>query len=184
VQLVLGEFQGTYGSQPSQDFIFARYNKIYWRLKMKTTLTTFAILGLLLLSGCDTFAPSPTATAAPTETPAPILATSADDIIGMWQFGSGDNAIFHQFDEDGTYRTAQRVLTNLQGSPQQLGEFTLEAGLLTLVTSDESPACAGQSGTYEVQLLEGGRISFILLEDQCTTRSGYWMGAGLESVSP
>ena len=151
---------------------------------MNKLMTALMTLGLLLLSACATSTPPPTATPAPTETPTPVLATSVDDIIGIWQFGSGDTAIFHQFDKDGTYRTAQRVVTNLQDSPQQLGEFTLEGGSLILVASDESPACAGQSGTYEVQLLEGGRISFVLLEDQCATRSGYWMGAGLEPLSP
>jgi hypothetical protein len=150
---------------------------------MKTTITIFTLLGLLLLSGCSTPEPSPTATAPPTKTPAPILATSADDIIGIWQLGSGNFALFFQYAEDGTYRTAQRILTNLEDSPTQKGQFTLEGGLLTLVTSDESPLCAGQSGTYEVQLLEGGQIALILKEDQCTLRGGTTYPS-LERVTP
>ena len=151
---------------------------------MKKTITTFMALGLLLLSGCATPAPSPTATLAPTETSVPVLATSVDDIIGIWQWGNGNHAVFFQFDEDGTYRTAQRVVTNLQDSTQQLGQFTLEGGLLTLVTSEESPLCAGQSGTYEVHLLEQGRISFFQHEDQCTIRTEKGGMVGLEPLSP
>ena len=151
---------------------------------MKSAVAMIMVMGLMLLSGCGTATPDPTATPLPTETPAPILAMSADDIIGIWQLGIGDHATFFQFDEDGTYRGAQRVLTNLQDSQQQLGQFTLEAGLLTLVTSDESPLCAGQSGTYEVLLLEGGQISFTLKEDPCTIRTEYWMRGGWDPVSP
>ena len=153
------------------------------RLTMKKTITSFMALGVLILSGCATLAPSPTATPAPTETSVPVLAKSAADIIGIWQLGSGDLAVFFQFNEDGTYRTAQRVVTNLRDSPQQLGQFTLEGGLLTLATSDESPLCAGQTGTYEVRLLEQGRISFFLREDQCNLRAGSSYPS-LEPLSP
>lgn len=138
----------------------------------------------LLLSGCSAFTPSPTATPTPTETPVPVLATSAEDIIGVWQLGSGDFAIFFQFSEDGTYQTAQRVINNLQDNPQQLGKFSLEAGLLILVTSEESPYCAGQSGTYEVRLLDQDQISLFHREDPCTIRSEYWVGSGIQRVSP
>lgn len=150
---------------------------------MKKTITMYMSLGLLFLSGCATLAPSPTATLAPTETAVPTLATSADDIIGIWKLGSGNIALFFQFNEDGTYRMAQRVITNLQDGPSQLGQIMLEGGLLTLVTSDESPLCAGQTGTYEVRLMEPGRIGFFLNEDQCTLRA-HNSYSGLELVSP
>jgi hypothetical protein len=150
---------------------------------MKKTITTFMALVLLLLTGCATLAPSPTTTPAPTETSVPTLATSDDDLIGIWQFGSGNFALFFQFDEDGTYRVAQRVVTNLQDSPNQLGQFMVEGGLLTLVTSDESVLCAGQTGTYEVHLLEQGRIDMVLQEDPCSLRAAA-IYSGLEPFSP
>ena len=149
---------------------------------MKKSITTFMALGLLLMSGCATLAPSPTATAEPTETPMPVLATSINDVIGIWQLGSGNFALFFQFDEDGTYRVAQRIVTNLQDNPTQMGQFTLNEGLLTLVTSEESPLCAGQSGIYEVRLPEQGRIDFFLQEDPCTLRAETSY-SGLELVS-
>ena len=59
--------------------------------------------------------------------PAP-LATSADDVIGVWQEGepSGSYSNFLQFGEDGTYRVGSGSLTNLEDGPQELGRFTLE----------------------------------------------------------
>ena len=147
---------------------------------MKKTLTALMALGLLLLSGCATLAPSPTATHAPTDTPVPALATSADDVIGVWQRVGGydGSSLFHQFDEDRTWRAAQRLVTNLEDSPQLLGRFTLEGGLITVVASDESPLCAGQSGTYEVRRLEQGRLGFSLVEDECGSRALVW-GSGM-----
>jgi hypothetical protein len=160
---------------------------------MNKTVTVFMALGLLLLAGCTTVAPTPTptpaptptatpappptATPAPTETPVPPLATSVDDVIGSWQWGTGGTIIFFQFDEDGTFVQARQDVTNLQDSPQQLGQFMFEGGLLTLVTSDESPLCAGQNGTYEVRLLEQGQIGLFLREDECSLR-------GSSTISP
>ena len=160
---------------------------------MNKTITAFMALGLLLLAGCATLAPTPTATPAPsptatpappptatpapTETPVPPLATSVDDVIGSWQWGTGGTILFFQFDEDGTYRQASRDVTNLQDNPQQLGQFMFEEGLLTLVSSDESPLCAGQSGTYEVRVLEQGQIGLFVREDECSLR-------GSSNISP
>ena len=98
---------------------------------MKKTIMIFMGLSLLL-SGCSALAPSPTATPAPTETAVPIMASSADDIIGIWQLGSGDYAIFFQFDEDGTYQTAQRVpgvLSNELGKFRMVLFFSRHRGL-------------------------------------------------------
>ena len=100
--------------------------------------------------------------AAAAKTPAPALATRSDDVIGIWQWVAGFDGIplFFQFDEDGTWRHAKRIVTNLEDSPVLIGSFMLEGGLMTIATSDESPLCAGQSGTYEARLLEQGRLDF------------------------
>jgi len=143
-------------------------------------------LELLLLSGCATRAPSPTETPAPSETPVPALATSAEDVIGIWQEGDRFSSYsnFLQFGEDGTYRVGSGTLTNLEDGPQELGQFTLEGGLVTFVASDESPLCAGQSGTYEVRLLEQGRLGFSLREDACSYRAVAGILSFVEPLSP
>lgn len=139
---------------------------------MKKTILAFMALGLLLLAGCATPESPPTATPAPTETPVPPLATNADDVIGLWSFGSGPRAQFFQFDEEGTFVMARGVVTNLEDSPLYFGQFLFEGGLLTFVTSDDSAGCSGTSGTYEVRLLEQGRLALILVEDDCSLRAG------------
>jgi hypothetical protein len=141
-------------------------------------------LVLLLQTGCSSSLQSPSAASKPTETPAPPLAESIEDILGYWQIGSGDVAVFFQFDESGDFRSAQRLVSNLQESPQQTGQFSLEGGILTISTSDESPYCAAQEGTYEVHLLEQGQISFSMIEDQCLIRNDYWMRSTLSPISP
>ena len=148
---------------------------------MKIISAALMALGLLLLSGCATRAPSPT------ETPVPApLAASADDVIGVWQEGDPDGSYsnFLQFGEDGTYRVSSGSLTNLEDGPQELGRFTLEGGLVTFVASDESLFCAGQSGTYEVRLLEQGRLSFSLREDPCSLRAVAGILSFVEPLSP
>jgi hypothetical protein len=114
----------------------------------------------------------PTATPAPAETPEPPLATSVDDLIGRWSFGSGDPAQYFHFNEDGTYVMARGSVANLEDNQLQFGPFLFEDGLLTFETSDDSLGCTGQSGTYEVRLLEEGRIAFVLVEDECSLRAG------------
>ena len=149
---------------------------------MKIISTALVASGLLILSGCATRAPSPTKT----PMPAP-LATSADDVIGLWQEGDpsgGSYSNFLQFDEDGTYRVGSGSLASLEDGPQELGRFTLEGGLVTFVASDESPLCAGQSGTYEVRLLELGRLGFSLREDQCDLRAVAGILSFVEPLSP
>jgi len=114
----------------------------------------------------------PTATPAPAETPEPPLATSVDDLIGRWSFGSGAYAQYFQFNEDGTYVMARGSVANLEDNQLHFGPFLFEDGLLTFETSDDSLGCTGQSGTYEVRLLEEGRIAFVLVEDECSLRAG------------
>ena len=150
---------------------------------MNKKITTLLVFGLIFLSACSTLASSPTVTSSPTETPEPSLATSKDDVIGTWQLGSGPRSIFFQFKADGTYRMAQATADNLNDNPLHLGQFVLEGGLLTFTSSDDSPICAGQSGTYEVRLLEQGQIGLSLIEDECSIRSGPNLSP-LDPISP
>ena len=151
---------------------------------MKKTFTVIIALGALLLAGCSTIVLPPTTTPAPTETPVPVLAKSVDDIIGNWRIvGSDYRPVFVQFSEDGTYRMASAKVTNLKDAPGQQGQFMLEGGLLTFVTSSESAFCADQIGTWEVHLFEEGRIGLFLDEDECSLREGTNFSA-LEEPSP
>ena len=128
----------------------------------------------LFLSGCAILAPEPTATPAPTPTPAPVPITNVDQIIGIWQEtltqGGARVGTFLHFKEDGTYTVAGELVSNLEDSPQEQGQFKFDGGLITIVASDESALCAGQSGTYEVHLTREGRLDFSQREDPCGIR--------------
>ncbi len=151
---------------------------------MKKTFTVIVALGALLLAGCSTIESPPTTTPAPTETPVPVLAKSVDDINGNWQIvGSDYRPVFLQFSEDGTYAMASAKVTNLIDAPGQWGQFTFEEGMLTFVTTSDSHFCAGQMGTWKVQLLEEGLIGLFLVEDECSLREGTSFSA-LERPSP
>lgn len=138
---------------------------------MKGTIKYYLSLGIIVLAGCAAPEPTPTAIPEPTATTIPVLAQSADEIFGIWQSGSGNIKLYFQFNPDGTFRVAQRELSNLQEGPTMVGEYSVEAGLVTLDTNAESALCTGQVGIYEVYLLDGDRISLILKEDPCLIRA-------------
>ena len=94
---------------------------------------------------------------------------TVEDLTGIWEKMAASRYL--QFNEDGTFRGASSV-TNLENAPSPLGQFRLEGTLLTFITSDESPDCAGQSGSYQVQLTEEGELQFVLEEDPCPVRAG------------
>ena len=118
---------------------------------MKIISTALMALGLLLLSGC---APSFT----------------VDDLYGIWTEASGVT----QFNKNGTYVVAGSVdgLTSLP--PHEYGVFRFEGTTLTLITDKESGLCSGTTGSYEVEMVEEGKIEITLIEDPCEHRSRVW----------
>ncbi len=136
------------------------------RLKMKIISTALMALGLLLLSGCTPQTPSIT----------------DKDLIGTWKEQA--TPYYLQFNQDGTYSFAVAI-ANLGDNPDfEVGQFRLEGELLTFVSSDESPDCASESGTYEVQLTEKGLLKFTLREDPCEIRANFYRRSTWQPVSP
>jgi hypothetical protein len=80
------------------------------------------LLGAVALSACVVPTPAP-----PTPTPGPRLATSAEDIVGIWQ-GAGFG---YQFNQDGTYASGP-VIQLEKGEPGLEGEFRFEGTQLHL----------------------------------------------------
>ena len=99
---------------------------------------------------------------------------TVEDFTGRWVQSS--SAVWVQFNEDGTFRAALSV-ADLEQRPIDLGEFRLEGTLFTFASSDESRDCAGQSGTYQVELTEEGHLQFVLEEDPCGIRASPTSGA-------
>ena len=103
-----------------------------------------------------------------------------------WRWVQLSTGVYNQFNEDGTFRAALSV-ADLEQRPIDLGEFRLEGTLFTFASSDESRDCAGQSGTYQVELTEEGHLRFTLEEDPCRLRASSTMGAPsgpLRRISP
>lgn len=99
---------------------------------------------------------------------------TVEDFTGTWfQQSAG---VYTQFNEDGTFRAALSV-ANLEDDPIDLGQYRLEGTLVTFVASDESPTCPGLSGSYQVELIEEGRLQFVLEEDPCGKRKSPTSGA-------
>ncbi len=98
---------------------------------------------------------------------------TVEEFTGTWfQSSSG---VYSQFNEDGTFRVALSV-ADLEDDPADLGQFRLEGTLVTFTTSDDSPNCAGQSGSYQVELTEEGHLRFVLEEDPCGLRASPSLG--------
>jgi hypothetical protein len=136
--------------------------------------------------------PPPTATSAPvppTPTPVPSPATpsiTVEDLSGIWQ-GMGHavgarSAGYVQLDPDGTFRwaTAQPWLDT---SPLEIGEFRIEGTVLTFIGSNQSQECAGQSGSYQVELTEPGQLQLALQDDPCQVRANHTPGPW-ERIAP
>ena len=99
---------------------------------------------------------------------------TVEDFTGTWFLSSA--GLYVQFNEDGTFRAASSV-ADLEDEPFDLGQFRLEGTLFTFTTSDESPLCAGQSGSYQVELTEEGELQFALEEDpNCGPRASLTSG--------
>jgi hypothetical protein len=112
--------------------------------------------------------------------PAPSI--GGVDITGVWK---RSGAIFLQLNEDGTYAFADVGPDFLEKAPFDAGTFRLEGTMLTFITSDESALCAGQSGSYQVELTEEGQLQFELQEDACDSRAeGIPIPLSWERVEP
>ena len=135
------------------------------RRKILWMLGTCLIALSLIMASCGkaaiTITPKTTATTtiATTTTAAPLLATSAKDIVGTWVGISADK-LYQRFNSDGTCQTATS-LDNLATKPDVESTFRFEGThfILTEVAATGRPSCSSQTGTYEIQLLTTGTSS-------------------------
>ena len=143
--------------------------------------TSLLILFVILLSACQppvassstpiprTEQPASTPTRAPRPTPASIeaLASSLDELVGVWFLAQCPCKL--EFKPDGTYR----VWDSFSGT-QAEGEFTFEDGKVTWVTSQ--PTCNDQPASYEayVTQVDGkpAQLRLVLVgNDPCSART-------------
>ncbi len=143
---------------------------------MKTT--TLLLLVVVLLTACQpAVAPQPTAgstteSPAPTPTSATVEAPvgSVNDLVGVWWFPQAPGLVV-EFKPDSTYRMWLSVEPS---GIEAEGNFTLDAGQLTWVTSH--PKCNDQPATYAAYLTrrEGKAVQLRLKlvgSDPCADRA-------------
>lgn len=147
---------------------------------MKKTVFALSMM-LIVLVGCQP-SPEPMPTSTPTPvppTPTPTPSITVEDLIGVWNYACK----YLQFREDGTYHQGSNPGT-LEEYPSEMGTFQLDGISLTLITSEDSYLCPGQTGSFEVDLTEQGQLKLMAPEDECRGR-GSGMSGGLWSrVSP
>jgi len=115
-----------------------------------------------------------TTTEAPTtSTQAPLGPVTAEDLVGIWRTQEAPS--FHQYHEDGTSRAALTLeMLEDDDKVHALGTFTIEGNLFTQIEGDKDRACkAGERGTYEIGMLESGRVRYFLIEDECDHRASF-----------
>lgn len=97
--------------------------------------------------------------------PAPI---TAEEIVGTWRWHA--QSFRFQFRTDGTFR-ASTNMDDLNGeTPQDIGTYTVEDGVLYLASNETSRYCPSQNAIYELSWSERDDLQLTLVEDECDMR--------------
>lgn len=134
---------------------------------MKRLIVVSLLTAAMLLVG-GTLSP-PTATSAE-----PTLATSIDEIAGTWYRESklGGGRYYVRFDKDGTAHWAL-VVDQLDSAPLEVHSCEFEGTEMVIkrIKAHHSMPPCDEIGRYQVQLLDGGNIRIVVIEDRCTVRA-------------
>ena len=124
-----------------------------YRARKFETIFLLSCVSLLLLCGCET-------------TPS----FTEEDLIGTWEWY--DQA-FVQFAEDGSFKLVDEGnLSDLDTVPSDYGQYKIEGMEITIISSDDSPLCAGITGIYTIEQEEELTIKLVAIEDTCVLYSG------------
>jgi hypothetical protein len=115
--------------------------------------------------------PSITPSPSPKPSPTVILATSMEEIVGVWR-GIKAHAVFQRFDEDGSCHVAN-TLETLDTPPNVECVYHFEGDHLYLevVKNNEFPPCSEPLSVYQVQLLGDDMLLFKKVDDSCIPRA-------------
>ncbi len=129
---------------------------------MKKLIVGSIAIAMILLAGCGARGPR--------------LASSTQDIVGLWRSTGVGSKYYVLFLEDGTMRGSTN-LDLVEDSPLMEEDFRFEGTKLfqeqRLGVCEENP-----TSIYEVELLENGNLKFTAIEDECANRA-----ANLEGVA-
>lgn len=110
-----------------------------------------------------------TRTLRPTGTPR--IASSPEDILGLWRGTENRDGMYHQFNADGSCQIST-VRDVIDTNPNVVCKYWFEGTNLYMeeVELRGLPAC-GFPGIYEVHLLPDGWIDFTTVDDNCAPRA-------------
>ena len=98
-------------------------------------------------------------------------ASQQEHMAGTWV--TNLHSTYVAFNDDGTYgkgKTPEQALGTKFGQ-FEWGTWTLEEGLLTFATSQDSQDCTGAMGIYEVEIADtGDQVLVNLIDDTCASR--------------
>ena len=119
---------------------------------MQTIIRLTGVAGviILMLSGGACF-------------PEPI---TMEEVAGNWRDPDGGQYI--RFNQDKSYRAAMASDFN-PDSWVETGRFSLKGRHMTIILSEESPSCAGETRRFEVQT-PGARLRLIWEDGDCHLR--------------
>ena len=138
------------------------------RFKMNRTIPIVIAIALVVLTGC--------ATPAPTPTPGPELASSAEDIVGIWHRIAPGEPFYILFLEDGTMHGSTNPELVEDRPMEKLG-FWFEGTQLYIKTIS-GPCPPDITGIYKVHLVATGNLRFELIQDECRGRASVLYGRG------
>lgn len=125
---------------------------------MRRILISALMIGAMPFSACGTSDPG----------------VSVDEVTGVWRWGG---LTFFELNEDGTFRAA--LTETFVNSVVDGGTYSLEQGVLAFVSDATSASCgAGESGSYEVELLDPGprgedRLNLVQINEECQKRGAH-----------
>ncbi|MBN1965301.1 MAG: nucleoside hydrolase [Anaerolineae bacterium] len=140
------------------------------RVAVDADADLFEQVFLNVLNGRDPSAPLPVvATTQPEPAAAMTPVASADDIIGSWRWQTDT---FHfQFRADGEFRADLSLEGLNSDSPEDLGTFQLEGGVITLTSGGTTQVCdPGDVGVYALFFTPENELVFVVQEDACYMR--------------
>ena len=93
-----------------------------------------------------------------------------DQLVGIWE--TDRYGMVEVFNEDGTYGVGNTVELasgdDVTQAEMAFGVWSVDGTVLTRSADPESPYCAGQVGTYEIEFLDdGNHVAVTVVNDDC-----------------
>ncbi len=124
------------------------------------------VAGLIVIAA---FLPAPIAFAVVVYEPAgPPEGVAIGDFTGPWIVSGTETEIYYK--DDGTYTMSS--ISRFSETVFEQGGYEVAGNILTHISSEASNTCAeGQTGRYEIEILNNHKWRLHLLDDECTPRS-------------